>query len=357
VKEGRGLVIAATGVAAVMTLAVAVIVGGHEPADASVLSHGSGGWLAARRYLEEKGSRVTLLDHGLDSPLGPGVLVVAFPWQQLPLDDVERGLDLHLQAGGDVVFAYSGNRMDDVESAVLEALDLEWRGPAERPPLHPLRWRRYASEERLLTPEPAAAGRPLRIAAPRRVPRAPREADVIARDAAGPAVFSFPRWRGRVVVLPADAFSNARIAEPGNADLLETLRQTLAGPWIFDEFHHGLRAPLAAAQAMPQHIFLLYLGQIAFVYALIVLAVVHRFGPAWREPAASTGSAATFLLGLGALHHRLGHAREAARLLRSRAQELDPRLVLPAETGDGPEAFLQFARRVGRAQAGRGPHE
>jgi hypothetical protein len=353
-KSSRGLIAAAV-VAALLMTAVAALLAAQPPADASVFSRGSGGWRAAYRYLEAKGSRLALLDREPETA-APGVLVVAFPWQSFALDDPEQWINRHLRRGGTLVFAYAGRSFDGSESAVAKALDLAWQ-ERERAPLNPFRWRKYAAEERSLFPEPSrAAGlRPGRIAAPRRVPRAPNGAAVLVRDERGrPLGFAYARGRGRVVAVPADAFSNARVGQPGNADLLETLRQELGPDWSFDEFHHGLRAPPTPGQSGPQRVLLLYLLQLAFVYVLVVLAVARRFGPAWSEPAPVSGSAASFLMGLGMLHHRLGHHREAARLLVARARELDGRLALPDAPADEGADLLDLARRVGRAQSGRG---
>ena len=52
----------------------------------------------------------------------------------------------------------------------------------------------------------------------------------------------------------------------------------------------GLRAAPGPAQTGPQRALLLYVLQVGFVYALCAFAVVRRFGPAWREEAASGGS-------------------------------------------------------------------
>lgn len=349
------VLVAAGAAGAALMLGTAAVLAEQGPADASVLSRGSRGWLAARRYLEERGCRVALVDHDLDAAAGAGVLVLAFPWQHVGFDDPSSGIDRHLQAGGTIVFAYSGRPFDGAESAAAEALELAWEEPRQRPPLSPFRWREYAAEEWLLAPEPSlsASLRTVRIAAFRRVPRAPEGATVIVRDPKGrPAAFVFSRRRGRVVALPADAFSNARLGQPGNADLLETLRQDLGDAWSFDEFHHGLRPPLTTAETGPQRVLLLLLLQLAFAYVLVVLAVARRFGPSWSEPVVASGSAASFLMGLGVLHHRLRHHREAARLLLARARELDPRVPLPDGAEDHGDDLLGLARRVGEAQSG-----
>jgi hypothetical protein len=153
-----------------------------------------------------------------------------------------------------------------------------------------------------------------------------------------------------VYVLPADILSNGRLSEPGNADFLETLRGELPGRWTFDEFHHGLQAPSAEA-SVRQSAFTLLVAQLAFTYLLVILAVVRRFGPAWSEPITATGSAASYLVGLGAVHHRLGHHREAASRLLDRARELDGRLSVPEQEVDSAPGFLALAQQVGRLQS------
>jgi hypothetical protein len=350
----RTFVLAAGAFAAVMCVVAAVVLGGQAQADASALSRGSRGFLAARRYLEERGCRVVLLDRELDAAPA-GTLVLAFPWQQPGFDDPVPALERRLRDGGTVVLAYAGSRFDPVEGSVARAFGLEW-DTRPGPPVNPLRWPAYARRESTLVPDPPDAGgiRPVRVAETRRLPRAPEDAAVLVRDEAGrPAAFAFRRYRGRVVVVPADAFSNARLSEPGNADLLETLRQDLGDRWTFDELHHGLSAPEAAAAGGRSGLLWAYLGQVGFVYLLAVAAVARRFGPAWREGAVASGSAASFLVGLGTLHDRLGHHDEAARLLVARATELDRRLGLTAADADDTEGFLALARRVALAQAGK----
>ena len=161
---------------------------------------------------------------------------------------------------------------------------------------------------------------------------------------------------GRVVVLPADALSNARLGEAGNADLLETLLRNLGPRWAFDEVHHGLAAAPAAKGPLGRAADLL-LAHLVLLYLLAVLALARRQGPAWREPATVAGSAATFLLGMGALHHRLGHHAEAARLLLRRARELDRGLQLPPDldrqaASAGPRELVEIATLVARRRAG-----
>jgi hypothetical protein len=390
-------------VTAAFLLAVAVVaalVGSQAGSRGSTISRGPGGWLAARRYLEARGAKVTLIAEPLDrylqrqhsewlekavgSPLGEtdtslrslagtgrkaagaGVLVLAFPWQALPTADLDAALDLHLDDGGDLVLAYSG------EEAGAERLFGIWHlRRARRVPLAPWRWQSFMHREwQLRTPErrnplvsPGGAPakldgrRPLRIWAPRALPDLGPGAEVLFTSPGGqPAAAVFRRRGGRVVVLPADALANARLGEAGNGDLLETLLRNLGTRWAFDEFHHGLVIAGAGNVALGRAADLL-LAHLILLYLLAALALGRRQGPAWREPPALAGSAATFLLGLGALHDRLGHHRDAARQLLRRAQELDRALVLPprlarlAESA-GPRELVEIARQVSRRRAG-----
>jgi hypothetical protein len=348
----RRLVLTAVAATLLMAMAGIVLLGSQGSADASSLSRAASGWLAARRYLEETGTRVALIDHDLDEPPGRGVLVLAFPWQRLAFEDTTSAVERQLQQGGAVLLAYT-DHPDDAETDVGRALGLSWQDRRPPPPLRPRAWWAYASEEWTLAGEPPDGPREVRITALRRAPGAPPAATVLLRDGRGrPVAFSFPRRRGRVVVLPADVFANARLLGPGNADLLETLRRDLGdAAWLFDEFHHGLRAEPGPAVTGPQRILLLYVLQIAFLYGLCALAVVRRFGPAWRDEAVPGGSAATFLIGLGTLHDRLGHHGEAARRLVARAQELDPRLTLASPPVAGGRELLALARQIGAAQS------
>jgi hypothetical protein len=335
----------------------------------SVLSRSPNGWLAARRYLEARGTRVKLLDGPLEGFAGKGVLVSAFPWQGGLsagfLADTGDQLEEHLRRGGDLVLAYSGQADNPGELVAFQGLGLPLE-EARKVVLNPIRWRRFAREEWDLMPSggpSTESGPPVRIWAPRWAPRwegeLPKQAQVLLRSPGGhPAAVMLPRYRGRIWLLPADALANARLGNPGNADLLETLRQRLGEDWTFDEYHHGLaaRRPVEAAElGRTLDLILLHLS---LLYVVALLTLSRRFGPAWSEPPVVTGSAGSFLLGLGALHNRLGHHAEAARRLLERARELDRNLVLPtgferrAESA-GPRDLVQLAREVARLRAGR----
>jgi hypothetical protein len=377
--------LAAAAVLVAAASAAVVLFGGHGGGRGSTVSRGPGGWLAARRYLQARGARVTLIGEPLAryvteevvQPVrralqpgepdqagsgarrgGPGVLALVFPWQGQPAGGLEESLDAHLARGGDVVLAYSG------EEPGAERLLDAWRwGEAGGVPLAPWRWWSFTHREWRLRPAVRPGVRdggdrlPVRIWAPRALPRVGPAATVLFTAPGGrPAIAVYRYLNGRVVVLPADALSNARLGEPGNADLLETLLRNLGPRWAFDEYHHGLVTVHAAGAGLGRTADLL-LAHLVLLYLLAVLALARRQGSAWREPATVAGSTATFLLGLGALHHRLGHHAEGARLLLRRARELDRGLQLPSDldrraAGAGPRELVEIARQVARRRAG-----
>ncbi len=349
------LLIAAAGLA-VLGLVVWLSTSGGE-ARGSALSRGPGGWLAARRYLEARGARVRLLDRPLDPRQG-GVLVMTFPWQLGAGDELADRLEEHLRRGGDLVVAYSGTFGNPGEVVTLTGLGLplaEMRKPA----LSPFRWRGFAREQWSLRPAAEVPGAPpVRVWAPRWEPDLPKEAQVLFRSPrGGPAIAVLRRHHGRIFLLPADAFANARLANAGNAALLETLRRRLGDRWTFDEYHHGLVAGAVVESASLGRTLDLILLHLAALYLVALWTLSRRFGPAWSEPPAVTGSTGFFLLGLGDLHHRLGHHAAAAGRLLERVRELDPGADLPGDldrraAAAGPRELVELAREVARRRAG-----
>ena len=351
------------GALAVLVLAVALLAGGRSGARGSVLSRGPGGWLAARRYLEARGVRVRLLDRPLD-PLeleGHGVLVTTFPWQQGLAGDAGEPLEEHLRRGGSLVLAYSGDPQNPAEVVTLKGLGLSLH-EVRKATLNPLRWRRFAHEEWDLRPAPglAGAGEPVHVWAPRWAPLIPQPVSTLYRGPGGePLVAALSHRRGTIWFVPADAFANARLGKAGNADLLETLRRRLGDDWTFDEYHHGLAGPSPVETAALGRTLDLILLHLTALYLAAVLALARPFGPAWSPPPVVAGSAGAFLLGLGAIHHRLGHHREAARRLLARVRELDRHLDLPAELDGRAEiadarGLVALARQVARRRQGLG---
>jgi hypothetical protein len=221
-----------------------------------------------------------------------------------------------------------------------------------RPPLGPLAWQAFARAEwELRPPGDTDASRVLRVRAFAHGFKAPAEATTLLADAEGRALaFAFPRLRGRVVALPAALLANAGVASPAAADLFESLRASLPGAWSFDEYHHGLTAAVTPASVGGRRVFDLWLLHLAVVYLLALLALARPFGPVWSDPPVRSGSAATFLRGLGALHLQLGHEREAAALLVARAHELDPRIPERDPAGAG---LLSLAQALAGERAPR----
>jgi hypothetical protein len=181
---------------------------------------------------------------------------------------------------------------------------------------------------------------------------------VLLRSPEGePAVVVLKRHRGKIWLLPADALANARLDQPGNADLLETLLRQGGPQWTFDEYHHGLIGRQEVdSQGLGRTLDLVLL-HLALLYLAALLTLARRFGPAWREPPVVSGSVGSFLLGLGTLHHRLSHHQTAARRLLERARELDRNLELSSDLyrlaeNAGPRELLEVARQVARLRRG-----
>ena len=333
---------------------------GSRAAGASALSASPEGWLAARTYLERRGSRVSLLDSPLDKESGSGALVLTLPWQAFPPSEEHDALRRRLSSGGSIVFAYSGLEKGIGDRFVGESLGLSFDKARGDPPLSPRLWWAFVSEDWRLEPETAftrsAAVPAVVIRALDEIPKAPPGAQVLYRTPAGAAaVFVFARGRGQVVVLPAEALANARLGNAGNADLLESLRASLPAEVSFDEYHHGLVSPEAAADAGSAPSLDLLLIELLLLYLLCAWALGRRFGPSWEEPPQIASSTSAFLLGLGGLHRKLRHSSHAALRLIDGAQSYDPRVSIPNEfrgaAFDASEStFLEIAKTVARQQ-------
>ncbi len=327
----------------------------------SALSRDASGWLATHRYLAGHATSVHLRDRPLTAEIEPGVLVLAFPWQQAIGDGEIEALGDFLRRGGTVLLAYSGELGRFREERVFEALRLIATEVRSAPPLAPMPWWRYHSASWSVEPAEGWAGWPtLAVEAVRGAPEAPRRARVLYRLESGPAlVFEYPLHRGRVVALPAAVLANAWLGREGNADFLESLRGWLDGAWSFDEYHHGLVAATAKAESTSRFAWDLFIGHLVLIYLLGLAAVARRFGPVWREAPVASGSAASFLRGLGVLHRQMGHHQDAARLLIERARMYFPGLAIDdatlRRTGslDGDLELVELAREVAHAHRGR----
>jgi hypothetical protein len=349
------------GLALLLLLCVALVLllGARGEARGSALARGPNGWLAARQYLAARGVRVSLLGAPLERFEGDGVLVATFPWQNGTSAEAAEALENHLRRGGDLILAYSGQWGNPGELITLTGMGLPLE-EVRKVTLNPVEWRRFAREAWRLGPTAGAPGAlPVRVWAPRWRPEVPKEAEVLLRSPrGGPAIVVLRRYHGRIFLLPADAFANARLANAGNAGLLETLRRRLGDHWTFDEYHHGLIAGQAVETAALGRTLDLILLHLAVLYLVALWTLSRRFGPAWSEPPAVTGSTGSFLLGLGALHHRLGHHAAAAFRLLERVRELDPGADLPADLDRraaiaGPRELVELAREVASRRTGK----
>lgn len=364
-RGGTGVALAALGAVILVTIAAAWL-DSRPGAASSALSRSREGWAGARRYLEARGTETALLDRSLaDAAPVRGTLVLAFPWQRSGGEPSARELRRHLAAGGHLLVAYSGRRPGPGEEEVLDGLGFAPLPARPEPPLGPLAWRRHQREVWRLAPEERLAGElgPLVLPAADWVPDASGEARILYRTPQGrPAAFTVPRGGGQVAVVPAAALANARLALAGNPDLLETLARTLPAPWSFDELHHGLAGSGAvAAEAGQARVLDLVLAQLGLLYLAVVLTLSRRFGPPWREAPVVTGSTGTFFLGLGGLHHRLGHHAEGGRRLVERARALDPglaeaagmaALARRAEAGVDGAGLVALARELAALRSG-----
>jgi hypothetical protein len=342
------------------TLAVAFLAV-RRPTGPSALSSAPRGWVAARRYLEARGDGepAELRRQAWDAAALPEVLALGFGSERAFTSAELSEVDRWLRAGGTLVLGYSGRPDDADEGRLLHALHV---GPLRdlrgAPPSRPAAWRAWVDLEWKLQPAGfLSGGGDVVVSAHRYAPSVPGEASVLLREPGGHAIAYENRvGEGRVVVLPADAISNRRLARAGNADLLEGLRAHIGRPWTFDEYHHGLGEPRLGPVSDAAATMDAFLLQLLLVYVAGVFAVVRRFGPPWSDPPLATGSTAAFLRGVGVRHDRLGHHADAARLLVERARALYPRWRLPGGEAVNGEELVALGRRMARAQ-GRGGAE
>jgi hypothetical protein len=295
---------------------------------------------------------VTLLDRSMTEQKPEGTLILTFPEEGFRGKEDFDAIRHELARGRTLLLAFSGERRYPLEGLLWESVGAPLQTVRGDPPLSPRAWFHFATEVWNLKPEAGSDSvRPVRVSAPRRAPKAPAGARVLFRAPDGtPMIFEFVRSGGRVFVLPADALSNARLDNPGNADLLETVRVLLGPAFTFDEFHHGLSAGTAAGTVSSVVPFDLLLLQLLFLYLLTALALGRRFGPAWQQTRARAGSTASFFVGLAARHRRLRHFHSAAELLVSRTRQVDASVSLPSDVDpdvvNDERSFLEFSRRV-----------
>ena len=288
------------GVAVVATMALTLRASGRS-AGPSTVSTAAGGYLGARRVLEEMGADVELLTVPLADQALDGPLVVAFPWRLADYSADLEDLADFVEEGGVLVYAYGG-LTGLTEPSLASRFNLEVEGARDPAPLGPRAWWDYQVRSWKLEPEGSLEGlAPAEIAAPTLALVPPRGARVLYRFAPAteespvelghgqPAIFELEYGEGRVVVLPAAALSNAHLGSAGNADLLATLFEWLGPSWTFDEYHHGLVSPDAVIPEregnVPRGAFDLFAVHLVVIYALAVLAM----GAALRAVLARAG--------------------------------------------------------------------
>jgi hypothetical protein len=334
----------------------ALVTGGGGTAGASALALGPNGWRGAALWVERQGGEVVLLDRSLDEALpdlDPAVLVAAFPahgWY--PPQEMEA-LDGFVEAGGVLILGVSGGAPSTGEVQLANQFGVDFEPGDDRAPLTPWGWLDWARGWEPLEPAEEWSGRAL--TAPRMWLRAvpSQKATVLFRWADGePAVWLAPWGDGRVLVLPSAVFSNAGLGRAANADLLLSLIRGVPGNWLFDEVRHGLVDPTAPGAEGNLRVFDGLILHLLVIYGLIVLALARRFGPPWPTLATPESSTTAFLLSMGRLHRRLGHHRDAARLLVKRARRLDPSIDLadPEREVSSDADLVNLARACHRSK-------
>lgn len=330
--------------------------GGASLGVGSSLSSAASGWSALRHYLDARDTPVEVIDGPLTAVEGQGTWVLTFPWSEPLTDQDLTAISGHLRRGGDLILAYSGDEGHLEETLVLNELNLELVSVRSSPPLLPWEWWRQRRRSWHLVSQ--GSSRRLEMVAISQAPSSPSSARVLYRhaDSDRALIYEVQRQRGRVLVLPRDVLSNGRLAMADNLGLVEELAGRFDGPWRFDEYHHGWKRSVdetsASTVSQAWDMFVIHL---LVIYGLAVLALIRRFGPAWMQRPVVAGSAAEFLRGVGSLHHRLGHHREAAQWMLKRARDVDPQLDwqgVDADVHDGP-GLVALGRDISRRQRRR----
>lgn len=320
--------------------------------DGSTLARGAKGWAGAWALLEGEGVEIRRHSRPVGEDVPPDALLVSvFPFQRRPAPETAAAWAHHLRLGGRLLIGYTGS-LGGVEEDLLGSLGVVLRYPQSIGFISP--WRFYKERRGATTLEPTdllPAARALEMALPVRIADPPSGSRVWFADERGdPVVFSFESQRqGEVWVVPAEVFSNARLGRPGNADLLLSLASSLDRAWIFDEYAHGL----STAEATPAVVggLNLFFAHLAVVYLLAVWGLCKRRGSAWPPMRPQIGGHARFLLGLGALHDRLGHHQAAAKHLVERWQRLTQRqpgeeVRIQLQQAVSRQDFLQLSQRL-----------
>lgn len=360
-----------SGVAALVALVLAVL---SIPlwlppgvSGATVESRLYDGLLGTRRLLEEWGAEVELIKVGAtaasptaseegdtpDETLDPQrleerVALVAFPIQRTLLG-AEAVLESWVRDGGKLVLTYSGTLLALEEDEFLAGFSVEMEKSLGPNSLSPFRWwrqKRAGESHRLEIQSSSGSHAGVSELVTDRVVALPTKGagcDAIARrtgafdtrdvakepgNAAGvhATVLRCVLGEGEVWLAPTSAFSNARLANAGNLDLLWHLRQRLGSRWtVLEGTSEILLSAVAEERAKNTRATLNLMAlQLGLLYLGSVLALAWGFGPRWAERKLPPEGHRSFLLGLGALHQKLGGLGDAAGLLHQRWLDYDP---------------------------------
>ena len=325
---------------AVVTLFALLLLRPRQDAG-STLSFGGSGWRGLAAVLESEGLEVSqlgtwpssLADPETEQTFDTASLMMSFPWQGAMVGDLTP-VRTFVSEGGTLVLGYSNAPADLPLMLALDTFGLDFQPISSSPSLLPWRWftEQSSQEHQLSLSEQDEPRQPLMTARLPFVVDIPTATDpkVLASTDSGHAVaWSMRFGTGQLILLPTSSLSNAYLHNPGNAALLLNLLPDLGPSVAFDEVHHGF-ATSTSPQALRTKGYLdRVVLQLLALYALALLAFGWRFGPRWPAQVPAFDSHRAFLIGLGSLHERLGHQKQAATLLIQRLAAYVPHRYPP----------------------------
>ncbi len=297
--------------------------------------------------------------------------ILAFPAH---LSVLARSTDLaqHLERGGQVLVAYSGIELAPEEEAFFEELGITLQLRPLPRSLLPWRWwqQQRAGESHLLVEgdgieaervadglfervsrTPGALVESARLAA---LPESSSGCQVVAQRSGDPSSLA-PRIEatalrcqrdgGVLWIVPSSSLSNARIGRDGNLLLAATLVRGLSPKWrVIEGSGLGVTPVNAESARAARRTLDVMSWQLGLLYLALLLALGRSFGPRWRPAGLPPEGHRAFLLGLGALHQRLGGFEQAARLLEERWFDYAPLARRRAMAPTDPSAASDFAQ-------------
>jgi hypothetical protein len=324
-----------------LLLALALAAGVSTPTTApdspvpSVSNPGPRGTKLLRRWLEQTGRDVRVLDTALD-PGDARTLVLAAPIGHAVSKDELAQLQQFVEAGGTLV--YLRPRRSAAQPNLDDWLKLE-TGPAPQ---------RDANATDLLgvsDPVTLLPGlKSLRIVADDTIVSQLAEAVPVTK--AG-ALWWWPRGKGQVFIgAGADLAEASRLELDDNAAFWASLPPPIA----FDELHQAPRAKPALTESL-----IAALVQLAFCGLAFVLVFAPRLGPARPTPVEQHRSSLEYVRSMAALTQEARVEPELARELCARLQRIleVPASELPVkpEGVTTPQEFLELSKRCASLEA------